>query len=153
MYSYQMVNNRNTWMGIIQHETAYYQGNPPAPVPFAVDPRYHDPDFSNCLGPNAKFNCPRTWGMRFINSAQNYIYGSGSYMFFNNWDAAGCLGTETCQESMHDFRNSTDIWLWGLVTKGSEFMVSWDGTPLIPQSVNKGPYAEGAILFEMTANQ
>lgn len=74
-------------------------------------------------------------------------------MFFNNWDSPGCLGTETCQEVMVDFVNSTDIWLWGMATKGSQYMISWEGTSLIPQAVNKAGFTQNILLFEMTANQ
>ena len=74
-------------------------------------------------------------------------------MFFNNWDAPSCLGTATCQERMVDFRNSTDIWIWGLSTVGTEYMVSWEGTSLVPQSVNKAGFTQTILLFELTANQ
>lgn len=74
-------------------------------------------------------------------------------MFFNNWDSPGCLGTETCQESMVEFRNSTDIYLWGMATKGSEYMINLDGTVLIPQAVNKAGYTQNIVVFELTANQ
>ena len=54
---------------------------------------------------------------------------------------------------MLDFRNSTDIYLWGLSTKGAEYMVSWEGTDLVPQAVNKAGYTETILLFELSANQ
>jgi glucan 1,3-beta-glucosidase len=149
LYDYQIINGQNTWMGAIQHETAYYQGNPTPPAPFTPLPKYYDPDFSDCK----KFNCARTWGLRILNSHNIYSYGSGHYMFFNNWDAPGCLGTDTCQERMVDLRNSTDIWLWGMATVGSEYFVSVEGTSLIPQAVNKGGFTENIVIFELTANQ
>lgn len=88
LYSYQFTNAKNSWLGVIQHETAYYQGNPAAPYPYPYNEKYHDPNFDHCV----QGNCARTWGMRFVNSSQMYNYGSGGYMFFNNWDAEICLG-------------------------------------------------------------
>jgi glucan 1,3-beta-glucosidase len=153
MYSYQFVNNKNTWMGVNQHETAYYQGNPKAPLPYTTNAQYYDPTFTSCT----QDNCARTWGMRFVNSSNIYNYGSGGYMFFNDW-SSDCLGTsavplELCQQSMNQFTNSTDIWLWGLATKGGENMISWDDTPIVPQAANKGTYLQAAILMEIAGKQ
>lgn len=54
---------------------------------------------------------------------------------------------------MNQFENSNDIWLWGIATKGGEYMISWDETPLVPQQLNKGVYLQAAILFEITGKQ
>jgi glucan 1,3-beta-glucosidase len=153
LYDYQFANAKNTWMGAIQHETAYYQGNPPAPVPFTPQASWNDPDFSDCK----KDNCPRTWGVRFLNSSNIYNYGGGHYMFFRNWDSPSCLdaakGLVTCQERIIDFRNATDIWLWGLSTVGVENMISWEGVDLVPQAVNRAGFTQTILLFEMTGKQ
>ena len=98
-------------------------------------------------------NCPRTWGARYINSSQIFTYGAGFYNFFNNWDSPSCLGTESCQEGITDFENSTEVYIWGMVTKGSSYMIRWNGTDLVPQAVNKAAYVEAILLFEMTSTQ
>lgn len=72
-------------------------------------------------------------------------------MFFDNW-LSTCLDDESCQQSMNDYVNSTDIWAWGMATKGGQYMVNWDGTPSLPSGSNKGSYLQAAILFEMTGN-
>ena len=141
-------------MGHIQHETAYFQGNPNALIPFTPQASWHDPDFADCQTDlNPLLGCIRTWAVRFVNSRQIYNYGAGHYNFFNNWDSANCLGTETCQERMVDFQNSTDIYIWGMSTKGSIYMVGWEGTSLVPQVVNKAGYTETILLFEMVVEQ
>ena len=84
-------------MGAIQHETAYYQGNPTALSPYTSLEAYNDPTFSECT----QFNCPRTWAVRVINSTNLFTYGSGLYNFFENLNYA-CLDTESCQERMID---------------------------------------------------
>ncbi|KAH0848955.1 hypothetical protein AYO21_08717 [Fonsecaea monophora] len=149
MYDYQFVNAKDVFMGHIQHETAYFQGNPNALVPFTPQPSWHDPDFSDCV----QANCARTWAVRFVNSSSIFMYGGGLYNFFENWNTQACLGTESCQERMVDFRNSTDIYLWALSTKGSQFMISYEGSDLVPYSVNKANFCETIALFELASEQ
>lgn len=149
MYDYQFVNARNVFMGHIQHETAYFQGNPNALLPFTPQDSWHDPTYSDCVQPN----CARTWGLRFVNSSSIFMYGGGLYNFFENWNTQACLGTESCQERMVDIRNSTDIYLWALSTKGSQFMISYEGTDVVPYSVNKANFCETIALFELAADQ
>jgi hypothetical protein len=49
-----------------------------------------------------------------------------------------------------DFENSTNTYIWGMSTIGTEYMVSWEGTPLVPEEVNKAVgITMTAILFEM----
>jgi glucan 1,3-beta-glucosidase len=97
LYDYQISHASNVFMGIIQHETAYYQGNPKALSPYNPQDAYTDPTFEECQ----TSNCPRTWGLRVINSENVFMYGGGLYSFFNNWDAS-CLDNENCQERMVD---------------------------------------------------
>ena len=149
LYDYQVMNAKNTWMGHIQHETAYFQGNPPATRPFTPQPSWGDPLFNNCT----TFNCARTWALRIVNSTNIYTYGAGFYNFFNNWDAPTCLAAENCQYAMVDFQNSTECYIWTMSTKGSEYMVSWDGTALVPEEVNKASYTESILVFEMVKTQ
>jgi glucan 1,3-beta-glucosidase len=84
LFDYQVANARNIFMGHIQHETAYFQGNPRAEVPFAPQTSWNDPLLGNCGNIN---NCPKTWALRVVNSEDIRIYGAGFYSFFNNWDA------------------------------------------------------------------
>ena len=87
-------------MGVIQHETAYYQGNPDALSPYTLQPAYTDPTFAECT----QANCARTWGLRVINSTNVFLYGGGLYNFFDNWSST-CLDMENCQERMIDGKN------------------------------------------------
>jgi glucan 1,3-beta-glucosidase len=96
-YDYQISNANNVFMGAIQHETAYYQGNPNALSPYTPLEAYNDPTYSDC----EEFNCARTWAVRVINSTNIFTYGAGLYNFFENWNS-GCLDDENCQERMID---------------------------------------------------
>lgn len=148
-------------MGAIQHETAYYQGNPTALSPYTPQERYTDPTFTECT----RFNCARTWAIRILNSTNIFTYGAGLYNFFENWSSA-CLDDEDCQERMIDsmtwspssrrslanrggiVKNSSDIYLWAISTKGSSFMISYEENAIVPQSRNKNSFCETIVLFE-----
>jgi len=68
-------------MGQIQTETAYWQPNPNATVPFTANPQIYDPVF-----PAAPFNASDVpgvaipnadgWGLRAVNSTL-LVYGAG----------------------------------------------------------------------------
>lgn len=148
-YDYQFTNTKNVFIGHMQHETAYYQGNPNALLPFTPQANWYDPTFEDCV----QANCARTWALRFVNSSQIFLYAGGAYNFFENWNTQACLGTESCQERMVDFRNSTDIYLWAMSTKGSQFMISYEGTSIVPYSVNRANFCETIALFELAKDQ
>ena len=150
LYNYQWRNSRNTFAGVIQTETAYFQGNPNALIPFTPQVEaWGDPDFSSCT----QANCARTWGARFVNSSSIFIYGSGLYNFFENYNTPVCLGTETCQERMVDIQDSQDIYLWAFNTKGSEYMVSYEGNDLLSWNVNRAGFCATAVLFELAGSE
>lgn len=149
LYNYQWANAKNSFAGVIQTETAYFQGNPNALSPFEPQSAYSDPAFDDCTNNN----CARTWGARFVNSSDIFVYGTGLYNFFENYNTATCLGTESCQERMVDFRNSSNIYVWAFNTKGSSYMVSLEGTDLLSWQVNRAGFCETAVLFELTDDQ
>jgi len=146
LYDYQFSKTANIFAGHVQHETAYFQGHPDALLPFTPQAAWNDPDFSDCT----QANCARTWAMRFLNSTKIRIYAAGLYNFFENWSSAACLGSESCQERMVDIRNSTDVYLFALNTKGSQFMIGYEGTDLVPYSVNVGTFCDAIALFEVS---
>ncbi|KAL2814357.1 pectate lyase superfamily protein-domain-containing protein [Aspergillus cavernicola] len=88
LYEYQFVNTKNIYMGQIQTETAYYQPNPDATLPFPPVESLHDPDFAkSCEGKEGR--CADGWGLRVVDSKDILVYGAGIYSFFINNDAIG----------------------------------------------------------------
>lgn len=84
LYQYQFVNTPNVFMGQIQTETAYFQPNPKASVPFTVLSAWNDPDFKViCNGQTG--TCEAGWGLRIVNSRFVFVYGAGLYSFFSNY--------------------------------------------------------------------
>ena len=61
LYQYQLANTRAVFMGQIQSETAYYQPNPDASLPFAPNAELLDPKFSSSCN-NGTGQCSG-WGL------------------------------------------------------------------------------------------
>ena len=91
LYQYQLVGASNIFMGQIQTETAYYQPNPPVPMPFPFLSSWTDPLFPT--------DQESGWGLRTVNSKNILVYGANLYSFFNNNNVT-CSNQgngETCQ--------------------------------------------------------
>lgn len=149
LYNYQISHASNVYAGHIQTETAYFQGNPNALTPFTPQPStFSDPTFADCTAAN----CARTWGLRITNSTNVFIYSAGLYDFFDNYDQT-CLNQESCQQQMVDLSNVSDVYLWNLATKGSQYLVAYDGNDVVPYAVNVGSFCETIVLFEVSSSQ
>lgn len=149
LYNYQLTKASNVYMSLIQTETAYFQGNPDATVPFTVNSDFYDPDFStSCTGDSTK--CARTWGVRAVDSSDIFIYGAGLYSFFNNYDQV-CVGENNCQDNMVSIESST-LHLYGLATKASVNMVTVDGASAALDSDNRNNFCAAIGLFSTTSN-
>lgn len=133
LYNYQFQNAANVYMTVIQTETAYFQANPDATVPFETLPEWNDPDWSDC----ASDNCAKTWGLRVHDSSDILFYGGGMYSFFENY-TQDCLLTEDCQQNMVDITNS-DIVMYGVNTKASSNVITLNGEGVVshlPDNLN-----------------
>ncbi|ATY60133.1 glucan 1,3-beta-glucosidase [Cordyceps militaris] len=139
--NYQLSKAKNVYMGLIQTETAYMQGNPDAKVPFTYNAKYSDPDFSKCTGPK----CARTWGLRAVDSSDIYIYGAGLYSFFDNYDQK-CVDGNNCQDNILDIQNS-DIHIFGLATKASINMVTVNDQSVALDKDNRNNFCAALASF------
>jgi glucan 1,3-beta-glucosidase len=122
LYNYQFENARNVYMTVIQTETAYFQANPDARVPFTTQPAWYDPDWSSCITTD---RCAKTWGLRVRDSSDIFFYGGGMYSFFENYNQ-DCLVTENCQDNMVEINNS-NIAMYGVNTKASTNVITLNG--------------------------
>ncbi|KAK2013535.1 glucan 1,3-beta-glucosidase [Colletotrichum eremochloae] len=145
LYNYQFNKASNVYMAHIQTETAYYQGNPDARTPFAVNQAILDPNFETfCAGQGDK--CARTWGVRAIDSKDIFIYGAGLYSFFNNYDQV-CVGENNCQDHMVSLENS-DVKFFGLSTKAAINMVTVNGKSAALDSDNRNNFCATVAFFQ-----
>ena len=84
LYQFQFTNTQDVFAAQIQTETAYYQPNPPATIPFAALSEYGDYDFKTaCAGKPG--SCAMGWGLRVVDSESIVVYGAGLYSFFDNY--------------------------------------------------------------------
>lgn len=137
LYNYQLTNAKNVYMSLIQTETAYFQGNPDAKVPFTVNPTFGDPDFEAfCANQNGP--CARTWGVRIVDSSDVFFYGAGLYSFFENYTQE-CVSANNCQSHMLSIENS-QAHFFALSTKASVNMVTLNGQGAALDSDNRNNF-------------
>jgi len=120
LYQYQLSNTKDVVMGQIQTESAYYQPNPDATIPFAPLAKYDDPVFET--GESG-------WGLRVVGSDSILVYGAGLYSFFINYNnscAAGVTGKDKCQQRIFSVEDST-INVYNLNTVGTAKMITENG--------------------------
>jgi len=82
LYEYQFADTQNVVAGQIQTETAYYQPNPDAHLPFPPVAALNDPVFP---GTSNISNQADGWGLRILDSSEILVYGAGLYSFFYNY--------------------------------------------------------------------
>ncbi|KKF95518.1 Glucan 1 3-beta-glucosidase [Ceratocystis platani] len=143
VYNYQLSNAKNVFMGLIQTETAYFQGNPSSMEPFSVNTDYNDPDFETICQDDKL--CTRTIGLRAVDSSDILIYGASMYSFFDNYSQQ-CLKTEDCQRDMVHIDNSL-MSMYGLTTKAAINMVLVNGEVATLQQDNTNVFGSTIALF------
>ncbi|KAK5087856.1 hypothetical protein LTR05_002071 [Lithohypha guttulata] len=163
LYEYQFVSTQDVFMGHIQTETAYYQPNPPASIPFPAIPSLSDPIFpSYCLNgssflppdyilqPNELSNDCSGYGLRIIDSFNTYVYGAGLYSFFHNYNVTCSqqgYGAE-CQSRILSLEGSyQNVAIYGLATVGSQAMVTFDGRDVVFSADNIAGFTSTIALF------
>lgn len=148
LYNYQFHAAADVFLGHIQTETAYFQGNPDALVPFTVNEAYHDPDFAAFCAAHEiqEGRCPRTWGVRAVDSEAIYLYGAGMYSFFDNYDQE-CVPENNCQDHMTSLENSS-VRFYGVSTKAAVSMITVDGETAALDGENRNNFCATLVLFE-----
>ncbi|EMC95018.1 glycoside hydrolase family 55 protein [Baudoinia panamericana UAMH 10762] len=143
LYNYQIANAQQVYMGAIQSETMYSQDNPNALSSFHVNDTWSDPTFSECF----IATCYKTYGLRIFNSTYIFVYGTGLYSFFNDYDQ-GCLLTENCQQYMISLEQSEGVYLYAASTKAADSMIEVDQVALVPAQGNLNGFCQTVGVFE-----
>lgn len=150
-YEYQFVDTHDIFMGQIQTETAYYQPNPDATIPFPENPALSDPVFTPSIdGTNAADG----WALRIVRSNNILGYGVGLYSFFNNYSVAcSQVGAgATCQSRIFSIEGdalSRDINIYNLNTVGATSMITRDGVDLASNVDNNSTFVDGINVFRI----
>ncbi|KAF2033454.1 exo-beta-1,3-glucanase-like protein [Setomelanomma holmii] len=153
-YEYQFVDTREVFMGQMQTETAYYQPNPDATIPFPEDRALSDPVFTPSS--NGSVNAADGWGLRILRSNNILGYGVGLYSFFDNYSTScSAVGAgATCQTrilSIEGDRNSYDINLYNLNTVGTTQMITRDGVDLASNVDNNSTFVDTINVFRINS--
>ncbi|KAK4962866.1 hypothetical protein LTR10_000493 [Elasticomyces elasticus] len=151
-YEYQFANTHTVFAGQIQTETAYYQPNPAAPLPFPYVASLNDPVFPTSTITDGNLTIPAAegWGLRIVGSTDIGIYGAGLYSFFNNYSTA-CSNQgagETCQNHIFEDSDSSSITVYNLNTVGTHYQVNLDGNDIAYFGDNLNGFVDTIALFK-----
>ncbi|PSN68424.1 pectin lyase-like protein [Corynespora cassiicola Philippines] len=151
-YEYQFVDTRNIVMGQIQTETAYYQPNPDATIPFPENAALFDPVFTPS-GLNGT-NSASGWGLRILRSSNLYAYGAGLYSFFDNYSTnCSAVGAGArCQTRIFSVEGgglSHDVAIYNLNTVGSTEMITRDGVDIASNVDNNSSFVDTINMFRI----
>jgi hypothetical protein len=140
LYQYQFAGTRDVFVGQMQTETAYYQPNPGADLPFAADPAYGDPVFA--AGDSG-------WGLRVVDSADVLVYGAGLYSFFDNYNVhcSDAGKGEHCQTRIFSVEGDSRVRVYNLNTVGTTKMVTVDGQDVAGYEQNIDGFVQSIALF------
>lgn len=140
LYNYQFVKANNIYCSMLQSETPYFQSEPAAPAPFAnsVDIFESDPDMRHCT--RFPTTCAMGWAMRILYSQNIMIYGAGFYSWFQKYNQADCIEQETCQDRLVETQYSEKIWIYNIVTKGVQEVITPGGGRVVRQAPNQNGY-------------
>ncbi|KAL8912712.1 MAG: hypothetical protein Q9171_002345 [Xanthocarpia ochracea] len=150
LYQYQLSNTRAVFMGQIQTETAYYQPNPDASLPFPADTELDDPQLSSSCK-NGTGQCSG-WGLRIVNSQDVGVYGAGLYSFFNNNNNSCSFPDQPdCQRSIFSIEGgqTRNIGIYNLNTVSASSMVDLDGRSVASASDNANVFPDTIALFKL----
>ncbi|KAF2261634.1 beta-1,3-exoglucanase [Lojkania enalia] len=150
-YEYQFADTREIFMGQIQTETAYYQPNPDATIPFPENPALQDPVF---VPSSNSSNTADGWALRIIRSNNILAYGVGLYSFFDNYSTTcSAIGAgAVCQTrifSVEGDRLSYDISVYNLNTVGATNMITRDGVGLASNVDNNSTFVDTINIFRV----
>ena len=155
VYEYQIVNSTDIVIGFMQTETAYYQPNPKAPLPFPYKADWKDPGFTRACATDGT-TCSG-YGLRIVDSRNISIYGAGLYSFFNNYDTTCSdlnVGQGRCQKRLFSVEGvssgkTKDISVYNLNTIGAEKMFTIGGVDGAEWSDNIAGINDIVALFRV----
>ena len=142
-------------MGQIQTETAYYQPNPDATIPFPANPALNDPVFTPNASngsANGTASAPSGWGLRIVRSHDIFGCGLGLYSFFDDYstECSKVGWGAVCQARVLGVEGSRDVSVYNLNTVGvvsMVIMVTVDGVDGAGSVDNNGTFVDTVNMF------
>lgn len=142
LYNYQFDGVQDLFAGFMQSETPYYQPDPMTPKPYTYNSNFDDPTFTVCsngsTGGSDSVPCQDSWGLRVVNSKNVFIYSTGLYSFFNNYDQT-CVPEQNCQENMIHIQSS-EVYAYAVTTKAAVNMIVDSQVGIVTDEENRSVY-------------
>ena len=128
LYQYNFANSTNTFAGMIQTESPYFQftttGESPGPFNSSVGLFNNDPTFPDETCNATELLCNFAWAVVMEDNTNLTIAGAGLYSWYDNY-LETCVDTQNCQQRLvNDAGGNSGLYLWNLVTIGSVEMIS-----------------------------
>jgi glucan 1,3-beta-glucosidase len=128
LYQYNFANTTNTFAGMIQTESPYYQyttaTESPGPFSSSIGLFANDPAFPDSTCDASALLCDFSWAFMLAENVNLTIAGAGLYSWFNNYIET-CVDSQNCQQRLiNDAGDNEALYLWNLVTIGAVEMVS-----------------------------
>ena len=130
-HQYNFAGCANTFAGMIQTESPYFQyavaTESPGPFDpssglFNNDPSFPD-NFDSCTGDDLQ--CNFSWSIMFSGVNNLTIAGAGLYSWFDAYDKSTCVDAQDCQQRLiNDQGDNNGLFIWNLITIGSVEMIS-----------------------------
>jgi glucan 1,3-beta-glucosidase len=121
LYHYQLLDEKDIFLGYRQTETPYMQLKPGALKLFKPSSALCDPAFPDCGDDNIGYEM--SWALRVLSSRDIFIYSTALYSFFSGY-TQDCLKGETCQNGLVETSYTQGLWLYNLFTVGAIRAVS-----------------------------
>ena len=128
LYQYNFANTTNTFAGMIQTESPYYQyttaTESPGPFSSSIGLFAHDPAFPNITCDASALLCDFSWAVMLAENVNLTIAGAGLYSWFKNYIET-CVDSQNCQQRLiNDAGDNEALYLWNLVTISAVEIVS-----------------------------
>lgn len=126
LYQYQLTGARKVIIGMLQTESPYFQPRPPSPKPFQdqLGAFFDDPGLGSYNTNSSVYDS--AWGLRVIDSSTIYVLTGGLSSRYRDYSPE-CVGSgakRSCQDGIFYTEQSSDIWMYNLITTGTAEMIS-----------------------------
>jgi hypothetical protein len=119
LYQYNFYNTSNTFAGMIQTESPYFQYTTatasPGPFNASLGLFNNDPDFPDDTCNATALLCNFSWAVLVQEVGNLTIAGAGLYSWFDAYDQSMCVDAQNCQQRLfNDQGGNGGFWLWNL---------------------------------------
>jgi glucan 1,3-beta-glucosidase len=120
-YQYNFFDSLNTFAGMIQTESPYFQyttaTESPGVFSSSVGLFSNDPVFPDSTCTAGGLLCNYSWAVMIFETTNLTIAGAGLYSWYDNYDQSVCVDAQNCQQRLVDNQGSNNqLYIFNLVT-------------------------------------